>query len=394
MGGSLLETGSYGSRSRGRRRSCRLVFALAALSLVLVACGDDDESISSNTVVEEPGEDNSGGGLLAEAAAYVEEHSDPIEDWPAPPDSPMPEAGKKLFVISIDQQLEGAVRGAEGAMEAAEILEWDSVLIDGQSSPDAMLSGVERAIREKADGIVLIYINQEFISSGVEQARSAGIPVVSVLGGNEPGPSRVNADAGSGDYTTELGRALGYYVVNESGGNATAVVLDDTSFVLSRAITAGYREILEQCEGCEIAETVEFTSADVTTRLPSLVGTAITRNADVDWVLAPYDAAATFAVQGVQDAGTADVKVGGTGGNLPNLEAIRQGGIQTVTIGQTLEWPAFAAVDNLNRIMHGEEPVTVDLPLRILYEGNLPPEGQAWTGDVDFVSMYRDLWGK
>ena len=98
-----------------------------------------------------------------------------------------------------------------------------------------------------------------------------------------------------------------------------AVVLRDTSFVLAGPITDGTVETIEACSTCAVLDVPEFTSMDVTTRLAELTRTAITRSSGVNWVMAPYDAAASFAVQGIRDSGVTGILAGATGANMPNL---------------------------------------------------------------------------
>ena len=272
------------------------------------------------------------------------------------------------------------------------MLGWTTTLVDGQSDPNAMADGVQRAVREQADGVVLVYINSQQIPAAVTAARQANIPVVSILSGNEPSETGVSDDIGGTDETHALGSAQGNYVVAKSEGQAKVILFVDPSFTLNQAIADGFKEALAACTGCSIVEEVTFTGADVVTKLPQLASTAATRSADVDWAVAPYDAAATSISQGFRDAGKPDIKLVGTGGNLPNLKEIGDGGTEVASVGQALEWTAFTAMDNVARLIAGEDVVPLSVPLKILDASNLPPAGTAWTGDFDFAAMYTELW--
>ena len=122
---------------------------MLAVTLVGAACGDDDDdddaaSGADTTTAPAGGTDttgadttggDAGGDEVAVAQAEVDRLLAPVEDWPAPPPSPTPPEDQKLFIISIDQRLEGAVRGVDGVEQAAEILGWETEVVDGQARP-------------------------------------------------------------------------------------------------------------------------------------------------------------------------------------------------------------------------------------------------------------------
>ena len=108
---------------------------------------------------------------------------------------------------------------------------------------------------------------------------------------------------------------------------------------------------------------------------------------------APYDAAAGFIVQGLEQAGlTSTGGLVGFDANSANLDIIRNGGFQKYTIGLAMEWVAYAAVDNLNRIFEGEDVVDPGISSKLISAENAPASG-AWNGDEDVRPGYLELWG-
>lgn len=379
---------------RTRRRALRsrwlLPFALLiAAALIGAGCGDDDDDDDGGS------SGSSNGDIVATAQDKVDELKAEVSDWPPPPEGPAPAQNKKIAAVMADGTAEGAVRTADGVTEAAETLGWEVEILDGKGAPDTMISAMNQAISEQVDGILLIYIDENFVGPGIEAAHKQNIPVVSLLGGNKGGgDSGVDYDVASREYARETGEAGAYYAIADSDDTANAIVVNDTSFVLGVERTKGQLEVLEQCEGCQVAEEIQFQVADLTTKLPGQVQSALSANPDVDYILAPYDAAATFVAQGVQQAGRAnDVKIVSADGNIANLDMIRSGGPEVAVAANPLEWVGFVGVDDLNRIFQGDEPVPPEYPLKLLTADNLPPEGEAWTGDVDYVQLYKDHWG-
>jgi ribose transport system substrate-binding protein len=367
------------------KRKLWWVAAVAVIALVAAGCGDDDDDSGGST---------SGGG---ESVDDIKDHVNDLEGdvaFPDLPDGPDAAADKKIFVISVDQQLEGIVRQVNGVEEAGDMVGWDVTVIDGKSTPDAWSTGIERAVNEKADGIILAAFDVSFVKAAADKARAANIPMVAITSGSEVGPNGVFAEIGSVEYNTEMGRNQGRFVVADSDGSAKAIVFNDTSFATAPPIADGAIEILQGCSGCEMVQKIDFVGADITTKMSEAVRTALTRNPDANYVVVPYDFAALFAAQGIRDAGAAGrVKLVSTGGNLANLDLIREGDVQVMASAQPLEYFGYLAVDALNRALAGDDPIEFDAPQKILVEDNLPSEGQPWTGDEDFTDDFKQLWG-
>ena len=74
-------------------------------------------------------------------------------------------------------------------------------------------------------------------------------------------------------------------------------------------------------------------------------------------------------------------------------DEIRKGNIDMST-GTPLRWQGWAAMDTLNRIFNGEEPVDQHIPVRLFDETNIDSiEGDVWEGDVDYRAAYQEIWG-
>jgi ribose transport system substrate-binding protein len=374
-------------------------------TLLLAACGDDDDDSSSATTVAgaaattaaSSAGSTSGsavsGDPVAAAKSAVTQGQGTIT-FPAIPPGPKAPAGKKVYIISVDQQLEGIVRQANGAQDAAKLAGWQSTLIDGKSTPDAWTAGIERAVNEKADGIILLAVDVSYVQAAAAQAIAAKIPIVSVTSGSQVGPNGVAAEIGSVEYNSEMGRNEGRYAVADSNGAAQALVFNDTSFTTAPPIADGAAEILGTCSGCKVLEKIDFTGADIVTKFSEAVRTAITRHPETNYVIVPYDFAAIYAAQGIRDAGaTGKVKLLSTGGNLANLDLIRKGDVQVMTAAEPLEYFGYLAIDAMNRVFGGQQPIPFEAPQKILVESNLPPAGQAWQGDSDFTVAFKTAWG-
>jgi ribose transport system substrate-binding protein len=384
-----------------RLRRGRTLVAIAAIaSLVLSACGDDDDDSATTTGAATTAAGGTGttaaagGDAVAQAQAALAEVQGDVT-LSAPAGSPAAPAGKKVFIISVDQQLEGIAREANGVQAAAELAGWESTLVDGKSTPDAWTAGIERAVNEKADGIFLLALDVSFVKAAADAAIAAKIPIVSITSGSQVGPTGVAAEIGSVEYNTEMGRLEGRFAVADSQGSAQALVFNDTSFTTAPPIADGAVEVLGGCSGCKVLEKIDFTGAEIVTKFSETVRTAITRHPETNYVIVPYDFAAIYAAQGIRDAGGAGkIKLLSTGGNLANLDLIRKGDVQVMTSAQPLEYFGYLAVDAMIRVFSGQEAAPFEAPQKALVQSNLPPAGQPWTGDNDFAAEFKTAWGK
>jgi ribose transport system substrate-binding protein len=87
------------------------------------------------------------------------------------------------------------------------------------------------------------------------------------------------------------------------------------------------------------------------------------------------------------------VKVGTFNGVSPALELIRKGQL-TASVGGAMEWGAWAAMDNMNRMLAGDEAVEQNVPIRLITAENVDTiePGGPWTGDIDFRAEYQKIW--
>jgi ribose transport system substrate-binding protein len=373
---------------------------LAALLCGLVAaCGSSDSDESSTAPASTQASTaaatatTAGDDIVQTAAAKIAPYYEGEVKFHELPPAPKPEQSGHIFIIPCSAALEGCVRAANGAQEAAKLLGWKTTVIDGKVSPEATNAAVQRAVNEKADGIIMISTSTALAGEGVAAAHKAGIPIVTTTSGNTvgDGPKDVSAEIGSIEANRLDGELAGWWTVKDSGGKANALVLNDTSFTTAPPIADGFKSVLEQCEGCKVADTVDFTGAEVATRLAGKVQTALQRNPDVDYVFVPYGAAGTFASNAIRESGQ-DVKIVGTSGNASNIDQIRKGDVQVATVDKPLEYTGWEAIDALVRLRGGEEPAPFQEDVKVLDETNLPEGGQGWDGDSDYVPVFKQLW--
>jgi ribose transport system substrate-binding protein len=365
-------------------------------SLALVACGDSESS--SDSTSESGGEASS--GALAAFEEKVEEgfakSSGPQTTKP-PSSGPPAETGKSIAVIPCAMAAEGCGRPARAAMEAAEAIGWKATLIDPAGDPQKMGAAVTRAESLGVDGIALMAIDSATIQEPLEKAKKAGIFLscfacvdkVGVYDSLIPPESEL----------PQAGYTIAQAAYKLSGGNVQMIQMIDKEFEVLGLRLQGTDEFIEECQQsggeCEVIDQANYLITELSTKLPSITSTVARQNPDFTVLWGDYDAAMTFMAQGIKQAGLGNGDQFGVSfdANEANLDEIREGGFERATVGLPMQWVAFAMVDDLNRLMAGEETVEQGVQYKLLYDGNLPPEG-AWDGDSDVRPVYMKIWGK
>ncbi len=314
-----------------------------------------------------------------------------------PPTSGPPVAkGKTIVIITCSMAAEGCARMSRGSEEAAALLGWKSILVDAVGDPSKMADGVRRAVSIKADGILLQGVDAEVIPAALQQARDAGIHLISGDGNDGTGkyfeaiqPVPVSFETGGYEAAATAYKMAGYKLA------ALEMHDDEFSAVVSRF--KGVNRFIKDCADaggdCKVIASDNCLVADLTTRLPQQAISLVRRHPDYNVLFGGFDAQLNFMIQGLVQAGlTRKGFSAGFDANVANLDIIRRDGYQRLSVGGPAEWIGYANIDDMNRLLAGQKPVPQGLNQKVLVKENLPESG-AWVGDVDFRAKYKKIWG-
>lgn len=360
--------------------------AMAATAAVAMAAGCGSDSGEGSSTASASTAD------VAKYEAAARKAMEPVTAWPGPKSGPKAEAGKRILFLSCGFAAEGCKRPADAAARAGDVLGWDVEVVDGKFDPKIYNRAIQQAVDQRVDGIILNAISSEAVAESLERARAAGIPVGSWDSANTPSDDGVTFEV---DVPNQAeGRALANYLIWQTGGDTTAYLLQAPEFKACVAWVNGAKEVLEGCATCKIAKEDQMAAADAASRVPQLVVASLRENPDINAVVGPYDAALLAAIPSMKQAGVLDgVEVGSFNGISPWLQYLRDG-MASATVAEPQEWGTWAAFDNMNRVLAGEEPVKQNIPIRLITQENVGelPDGEAWQGDIDFAAEYERIW--
>jgi ribose transport system substrate-binding protein len=392
----LREAGSKGWRV-GRRGGPAAFVVIAAIALT--ACGSGSEG---------GGYGGSGQASSSDVAKYERElvalYKGTYEE---PSGGPVkPPKGKNVWVISTGQTIEAAVNASKAMEEAGQDLDWDVTVFDGKFDSSRQLTGIEQALADGADGIVLIYIDCPPIKTGLQQAKTAGVAVVGIQSQECEPPllSHVIRYAGHRDFVAYLSHGFGgtqaKWVIAKTRGEARTIVTAETDLYSTRVTyDPGITAEFAKCETCEIVDTVEFVGSEFGPPLQQKIEQSLNQHPEANSFIAAYDAVMTGGggAAALRASGRLDeiVSMGGEG-SKPGIELIYNRAGMDACTGTPTGWEGYAAIMSLTRIFAGQDPERGDSGIGEQVcdvDHNLPPKGEAYEAPIDYVAAYHELWG-
>jgi ribose transport system substrate-binding protein len=382
---------------------------LIALSLAVAACGGDDSNDGAATTPAATSATTqpAGDDAVAQAKATVEGLYEQGSYEAPPATSPPPQRGKNVWSIVAGLAAPGQVLFADGAKAGAKEMGWDLTTFDGKFDPSRYAEGVQQAIADRADGIILYTIDCNLIEPALKQAKAAKIPIASADGFDcneqkEGKPSYFDAQVtytmgGFADLAKAMGKAEAEWIIAKTDGKAKLVYFHHKDLQIGVQLDQGFRAAFAKCTTCEMSREVEFLITDLGPKLQEKAQQALLQTPDANAVMVPYDDLITAGVgAAVKSSGRNDeLNVIGGGGFPANMDVVRKNGGQDAGYAFSAPWEGWAAVDTLNRVLAGQEPEGSGIGLAIFDRevGNLPATGPA-VAPFDFAAAYKKAWSE
>lgn len=389
---------AYKMIHNSERRMIALV-VLACLAVVLTACSSSSAaprtSGRSESVTPTSSYNRSQVDAILKAAMI------PPRTWPGPTTSPPPAKNKRVFILAAIMA-SITKNNVQGIVEACHLLGWKTTVFDGQGEPSLWVDGLEQALTEHYNGVILSSITSTLVAPQIAALRKAGIPVVDVS--NTVPPSPTGVDANVGYHPREEGKIMAAEIASLSKGHAKIAMLTDNEFgvVIERQV-AFAAALASFCPGCDLVKTMQFTAAELgTPQLMTRVQALLKANPSINYVFVGYDDAATTVVQAVDSAGLrSKVRVVSISGEPQNLGYVRNGNVEVADLAIPNEWMGFEAVDTLDRLFDGvpssalTKQITDSEPHLLLTKSNISqvPPGSYWSGSFNYVAQYKKIWG-
>lgn len=378
-----------------------LLLVLVVASFAITACGGDDD--------DDGGGGNAGGSEASEAD--LERYQETLDKWykgthrlPSGDISKDAPSGKNVWVISVGQSIETSQENAKGIQAAGDSLGWDITIFDGKFDSNREGTGIEQAIADGAEGIIMMYIDCAPVKSALQQAKEAGIKLVGVESADCK-PPLIDHVVTYGDQTYEQwiqdtwGGAQSAWVIGKTKGQAKVIVVEETDLSSTILTARGERKELEKCPTCEVVDTVEFVGTEFGPPLQQKIEQSLNSHPDANGMVVAYDAVLTGGggAAAIRASGRNDeIFVMGGEGSTPGIKLIHENAGMDACVGLNTGMEGYAAVDALVRMFIGDDPNDVDTGIGIQVcdaENNLPAKGQLYQPPIDYAAGFRKLWG-
>ncbi|MFE4894323.1 ribose ABC transporter substrate-binding protein RbsB [Peribacillus butanolivorans] len=231
-------------------------------------------------------------------------------------------------------------------------------VVDAQDDTAKQISGIEDLILQKVDILLVNPTDSSAISSAVQSANEAGIPVITIDRSSEEGDIETfiaSDNVAGGELAAE-------YLVKELGENAKVVELEGVSGAsATRERGKGFHNIADKQLEVLTSQTAEF---DRTKGL-NVMENILQGKKDIQGVFAHNDEMALGAIEAIKAAGK-DIIVVGFDGNDDALKAVENGELKA-TIAQQPALIGKEAVNASEKVLKGEKvDATISVPLKLV----------------------------
>ena len=394
---------SYPPNGRTRRRAhAALASVIAAIALAVSACTTASPGSGSAT--------GSGGSsfLSASQISTLQSMVSKAEAVPAfvppgPAFSTSNVRGKKLFVMPTASQLPVCNQIANDIVDLGKKFGMTGRNFQNSGGPSAWIPGIQQAISQHYDAIVLVCgIDPNLIKPQLQAAKAAGIAVI---------------DSGLGDTAVDGTKTSPLVTAQTNVPNAlmfqrsidVALLQNrgkpfDFFEITSNDVPDGVimdhafrQEVARYCPKCGI-KSVNIAVPDWATKVQSAVTSGVLADPKVKAVVPIFDGEVPPAAAGIRAAGRSDVKLYGCYGGTPQYIAQMGGGLPMASnVGPTALWRAYATMDQTLRVLTGSGMVSPDKdgdPSRLWTASNYKQSAGVNGGfGTAFITGYNKLWG-
>jgi len=374
-----------------------LLAAVAAMAL-LSACGSSDDD--SGTTGGNEGGSGSSATDLAPFEKLVEEKEAPITEWPATaPTEPIKKVdpNKLVIDIAISPEEPASLATAEGVIEAAEAIGWDSKILFGEFSAAKTRAAFEQAIALGADAIVTQGIEPGLYKDMFKKVHDSGAIIVTNYSDYPTGDEYAQAEIS--EHSALSGETAAAKAIVEAGGEGQYALFNFPEYRVLNNRTEGAQKKIEECAGCEVLPVIDTASAEAEKTMPTATSTLLQKNPDLTAFFTGIDTFVTsYQLPTVRQQGS-EVGVYTFLGGKATMEAVEKGEIEAVVV-VPLIWGGWAAIDNVARVFADQKTNDGAMPQRIVDADNVEealstaaPNG-FWDADgFDYKGEYEKLWG-
>ena len=259
----------------------------------------------------------------------------------------------KIVYSQIDLVNPFFISRLEGAKAKAEELGIKLIVDDAQCNVAKQVSSIENYISQGVDGIIMIAVDVAAMTDVVEQAKAAGIPVISVITLVEGSSAKCILD--EYEFGFQAGLNAGEWVAEQLGGKADCAILGYPDMPQNKYRIDGMRDgLLKLAPNATIVS--DNQSANNTENGMKCAEILLQANQDLEVIICHSDAVALGAYEAVMAAGRDSERffIGGIDATPPGLDKMKEGGIFRASVDMMPFQEAGNDIEMMIDLINGE----------------------------------------
>ncbi len=369
-----------------------------------VAAGDD--SAPTSEAVADTASSGTLGEFEAKVAETWETATGPVDGFDHAA-GPAIASGKSVGAACLGSQITACVQWWDQVEAVGELVGWDVTIYDGQIDVAVWNEQLTRMAQAGHDALAVFGGIPSLSTEGLTAIEASGLPLVGMTSDDPDGVKAlaVRLDGGIENDNFEVGYLQGVAAYTLGEGKVHAIGGYDGSEI-SVAREAGFQAFVDECVaagGDCWAELRPTDNAEMFTQIETFCPSLAQANPDFNVMISQVDDITAICIDAIAAAGLLkDGDFGiGVDYNSIGVDRIANSDSFGASIAIPYSSGAWQGVDELNRILSGEEPLDHEnrpWPKRIFFDGNDDvidqSSDQPWDVQLfDPESFYGPLWG-
>ena len=301
-------------------------------------------------------------------------------------------------IIGLSDGTESSTLLNASMSAAAEALGWTFEVIEGADTIEGATAAFDEAVAKAPAGIHINGAYVDYLTDGLAAATAAGIPVVCTECMVDPLDALKDTSIVGRTEVDDWGRLMGAFVQTNNANEDAVIEMVALGTPAPTQFDQGLQAaMMDYCEPCSTNE--NFLDPLDPTMLPLDVATlALQLNPTATWLSYAPGSLSIDAQEAITAAAMPDasVKVIGMGASPANLAALQDGTAAAFT-GYPIPLVGWRVMDQLARIIGGEEPVIAPLPTQLLTAESVASAAVDADGNyiavADYEAQFKALWG-
>jgi ribose transport system substrate-binding protein len=365
---------------------------IAALGMLVSACGGGDSSTSAEAGAGEEGKP-------AKEVVPAPPTSPPTEIPPSDPIKQQPPAKQDVIWLACAlPSCQGNL--SKGYKNAAAALGFGFEEINYNTLKAA--EGVQNALTKNPDSIFITGIEPSYFEAQWDEAVSKEIPIFDGSVIEEPDPETNGVYM---NYPTPFGyglqgKQIADWMINDSGGKANIAIVLIPEYPILKAEQEAIEGEFDKCPECSVGEIPVGVEELEQGKIPAKVVAYLQQHPDVEYVEFTFSDLLTGVEAAISAAGIDSVKFTGVQADPTIAKQIVDGSIAAWT-AMPQEMRGWVSMDAAIRVAAGE-PLTEyekkgELPSWVIDSApeaeKVLDEGGEWRGPAGFEAAFKKLWG-